>query len=120
MAKAREIMTPGTECVGENETVLRVAELMTRLGVGALPICGEDNRLKGMVTDRDIQIRRSTWKSLGLGLQASQRLSVEARALPQHRVEFGQAARHRGHDLVHRRRTILPRRSVLHVSEPTR
>jgi CBS domain-containing protein len=29
---------------------------MQRLGVGALPICGEDNRLKGMVTDRDIVI----------------------------------------------------------------
>ena len=24
------------------------------LDVGSLPICGEDNRLKGMVTDRDI------------------------------------------------------------------
>jgi CBS domain-containing protein len=30
---------------------------MAELDVGALPICGEDNRLKGMLTDRDIVVR---------------------------------------------------------------
>jgi CBS domain-containing protein len=50
-------MTPGTACVGEKETVLQAAELMARLGVGAVPICGTDNRLKGMVTDRDIVVK---------------------------------------------------------------
>jgi CBS domain-containing protein len=30
---------------------------MRDLNVGALPICGEDQRLKGMVTDRDIVVR---------------------------------------------------------------
>jgi CBS domain-containing protein len=30
---------------------------MRELDVGALPVCGEDNRLKGMVTDRDIVVR---------------------------------------------------------------
>ena len=30
---------------------------MADLGVGSLPICGEDNRLKGMVTDRDIVVK---------------------------------------------------------------
>ena len=32
------------------------AERMASLDVGALPICGEDDRLKGMITDRDIVI----------------------------------------------------------------
>ncbi|CAM5464048.1 CBS domain-containing protein OS=Streptomyces cyaneofuscatus OX=66883 GN=G3I52_06100 PE=4 SV=1 [Streptomyces cyaneofuscatus] len=54
MATAREIMTSGTECVGEKESVLDAAKKMTELGVGALPICGTDNKLKGMLTDRDI------------------------------------------------------------------
>ena len=54
---AREIMTGGVECIGENETVLDAARKMDSLGVGALPICGEDQRLKGMITDRDITIR---------------------------------------------------------------
>lgn len=54
---AREIMTGGAECVGENETIVTAAEKMARLDVGSLPICGEDDRLKGMLTDRDIVIK---------------------------------------------------------------
>ena len=30
---------------------------MADLDVGSLPICGEDDRLKGMVTDRDIVVK---------------------------------------------------------------
>ena len=54
---AREIMTGGTECVGENESITAAAQKMAQLGVGALPICGEDERLKGMLTDRDIVVK---------------------------------------------------------------
>ena len=57
MTTAREIMTPGAECVGENETLEVAARKMKDLDVGALPICGEDNRLKGVVTDRDIVVK---------------------------------------------------------------
>jgi CBS domain-containing protein len=57
MTTAREIMTGGTECVGENETLEDAAKKMLDLDVGALPICGEDNRLKGMLTDRDIVVK---------------------------------------------------------------
>lgn len=51
---AREIMTGGAECIGENESISRAASRMAELDVGSMPICGEDNRLKGMLTDRDI------------------------------------------------------------------
>jgi CBS domain-containing protein len=54
---AREIMTGGVDCIGENETVTEAARKMAQLGVGALPICGEDDRLKGMLTDRDIVVK---------------------------------------------------------------
>ena len=58
MAKtAREIMTGGTECVQEDETLVDTARKMQQLDVGALPICGNDNRLKGMLTDRDIVVK---------------------------------------------------------------
>ena len=57
MSTAREIMTGGAECVGENESLADAARKMRDLDVGALPICGEDNRLKGMVSDRDIVVR---------------------------------------------------------------
>jgi CBS domain-containing protein len=57
MTTAREIMTPGAECVGAEDTVLEAARKLTELGVGALPICGPDDRLKGVVTDRDIVVK---------------------------------------------------------------
>jgi CBS domain-containing protein len=54
---ARDVMTSGAECIGENETVVDAAKKMAQLDVGALPICGEDDRLKGMLTDRDIAVK---------------------------------------------------------------
>jgi CBS domain-containing protein len=57
MTTAREIMTPDTQCIGEHDTLQQAAHRMGDLHVGALPICGDDNRLKGMVTDRDIALR---------------------------------------------------------------
>jgi len=57
MAKtARDVMTGGAECIGENDTVAEAAKRLKALDVGAMPICGEDNRLKGMLTDRDIVV----------------------------------------------------------------
>ena len=56
MTSVREIMTSDATCVGENDTVVEAARKLRELEVGALPICGEDNRLKGMITDRDIAI----------------------------------------------------------------
>jgi CBS domain-containing protein len=54
---AREIMTGSAECIGANESLETAAEKMKRLDVGSLPICGEDDRLKGMLTDRDIVVK---------------------------------------------------------------
>jgi len=57
MAKtARDIMTPDAKCIGENDTLADAAKQLADLGVGAMPICGEDNRLKGVLTDRDIVV----------------------------------------------------------------
>jgi CBS domain-containing protein len=57
MVTAREIMTRGAECAKEAETLVDVARRMRMLDVGALPICGENGRLRGMVTDRDIVVK---------------------------------------------------------------
>jgi len=57
MTIAREIMTGGTECVGENETLVAAARKLRDLDIGSMPICGEDDRLKGMLTDRDIVVK---------------------------------------------------------------
>jgi CBS domain-containing protein len=54
---AREIMTRGAECIGEHEDLIRAAKLMAQHDVGSLPICGDDDRLTGVVTDRDIVVK---------------------------------------------------------------
>jgi CBS domain-containing protein len=54
---ARDVMTGGVECVGERDTALDAASRLSELDVGSMPICGEDNRLKGMLTDRDIVVK---------------------------------------------------------------
>jgi CBS domain-containing protein len=78
MTTAREIMTENAECVREDQTVLEAAQKLTQLGVGALPICGNDDRLKGMLTDRDIVV-----KVLGAGKDAG---STQAGELAQGEV----------------------------------
>jgi CBS domain-containing protein len=58
MAKtARDVMTQGVECAQEDQSVADVAKRLAELDVGAMPICGKDNRLKGMITDRDIVVK---------------------------------------------------------------
>ena len=57
MTTARDIMTEGTECVATGDTLVDAARKMRDLDVGALPICGDDGKLAGMVTDRDIVVR---------------------------------------------------------------
>ena len=53
----REAMHEGCECIGESQTLLDAANRMEELDVGVLPICGDDDRLKGMLTDRDIVVK---------------------------------------------------------------
>ena len=58
MAKvARDLMSRNAECIGENDSLLDAAKKLAQLNVGSMPICGEDNRLKGMLTDRDIVVK---------------------------------------------------------------
>jgi CBS domain-containing protein len=57
MTVARDVMTADVQCVGEKDTLLQAARLLRDLDVGAVPICGEDGRLKGMLTDRDIVVK---------------------------------------------------------------
>jgi CBS domain-containing protein len=55
--KARDVMNSPAKCVGENDTISEAAKQLAELDVGSMPICGEDDRLKGMLTDRDIVVK---------------------------------------------------------------
>jgi CBS domain-containing protein len=50
-------MSSDAECVQETDSILDAAKRLAELDVGAMPICGEDERLKGMLTDRDIVVK---------------------------------------------------------------
>ncbi|GAA4237527.1 CBS domain-containing protein [Streptosporangium album] len=54
---AKDLMGSGARCIEAHETLDRAAQLMRELRVGALPICGSDDRLKGIITDRDIVVK---------------------------------------------------------------
>ncbi|MFD3328918.1 CBS domain-containing protein [Streptomyces sp. NPDC058701] len=56
MTTAGEIMHPGAQWIPATETLDRAAQLMSRLGVGALPISDAEQRLCGILTDRDIVV----------------------------------------------------------------
>jgi CBS domain-containing protein len=56
MTTARDIMTANAACAHTSDSLVDVARKMRDLSVGALPICGEDDRLQGVITDRDIVI----------------------------------------------------------------
>jgi CBS domain-containing protein len=43
--------------LGINESLTDAARRMAELNVGALPVCGEDNRLMGIITDRDVVVK---------------------------------------------------------------
>jgi CBS domain-containing protein len=51
------VMTRGAECVRPSNSLQEAAEKMRNLDVGTLPVCGERDRLVGMITDRDITVR---------------------------------------------------------------
>jgi CBS domain-containing protein len=51
---AREFVTGIGECVSEYETVLEGARKLADLGVEALPICGDDRNVVGMLSQHDV------------------------------------------------------------------
>ncbi|MEV6755485.1 CBS domain-containing protein [Streptomyces sp. NPDC051214] len=56
MTTAGDIMHRGAQWIPAHETLDRAAQLMRQLDVGALPISDENERLCGILTDRDIVV----------------------------------------------------------------
>ena len=53
--KLREIMSNTVVRIHPEETVAVAARMLEHNNIGALPVCGGDGRLCGMVTDRDLK-----------------------------------------------------------------
>ncbi len=59
----RDLMTTDIQKVSPTDTVQQAASFMLSADTGSIPVC-EDNRVVGMITDRDIAVR-GTAKGLG-------------------------------------------------------
>ena len=55
--KVAEIMSRHVVSANQKEPVTAAARLMKRHNLGALPVCDDEGRLRGLVTDRDIVTR---------------------------------------------------------------
>lgn len=55
--RIKEIMSRNVECIQPDMFVTEAAKRMKSLDVGAIPVCGNDDKLVGMITDRDIAMR---------------------------------------------------------------
>lgn len=54
--KIRDCMSPDVHLANPGDTIQSAAAMMAEIDVGAIPV-GEDGRLVGMITDRDIAVR---------------------------------------------------------------
>ena len=55
--KVRDVMTKKPIHIHKDETVAVAARTLTHYNIGAVPVCGTDGRLCGVVTDRDMVTR---------------------------------------------------------------
>lgn len=55
--QVRDLMNPSVVSITPGESAALAARLLSRHNVGALPVCGADGTLRGIVTDRDIVLR---------------------------------------------------------------
>ena len=55
--KIRDVMSQPVIRIGADETVEVAARTLAHYNIGALPVCGSDGRVRGLVTDRDLVTR---------------------------------------------------------------
>ncbi|MCX5210374.1 CBS domain-containing protein [Kitasatospora sp. NBC_00240] len=98
MTTARDIMHGGAQCVRADQSLADAARMMRDMGVGALPICGADEKLSGIITDRDIVVRciaegkdPAMMKAMDLGghlhcVRADDDMNVVLKKMEQHQI----------------------------------
>ena len=55
--KLRDIMTKQVVRIQPEETIAVAARMLEHNNIGAMPVCNDEGKLCGMITDRDIVIR---------------------------------------------------------------
>ncbi|MFE3027897.1 CBS domain-containing protein [Nocardia tengchongensis] len=57
MTKAKDIMKPGAQWISQDETVADAARIMDELDVGSVIVADPNERMVGIITDRDIAVK---------------------------------------------------------------
>ena len=97
--KVSEVMTRTVRVTDPNETIEQAAKTMAEIGAGVLPV-GDNDRLVGMVTDRDIAIR-AVAQGKGVETKVREVMTEEVRYCFEDE-DVDQVARNMGEIQVHR------------------
>ncbi|WP_343741296.1 CBS domain-containing protein [Herbaspirillum huttiense] len=72
-----DVMTRGAHTLSPDDSVIRAAQAMESLDVGAMPVCDAQHNLVGLVTDRDIVLRAVARNRLSESLPLTEVMSHE-------------------------------------------
>jgi CBS domain-containing protein len=75
--KVSEVMTRDVRLANPNETIADAARIMAEIDAGILPV-GDQGRLVGMLTDRDIAVRAIA-RGMGPGTRVGDVMTAEVR-----------------------------------------
>ena len=91
--KVKEAMHKGVEWVGPDTPVTELAKLMRAHDIGAIPI-GENDKLVGMVTDRDIVCKGLANDGLDIGTATARDVMTEGIHCCREDDDLAKAVRH--------------------------
>ena len=78
---AREIMTKNPKAVLPDSTIREVAQIMRDENTGVVPVVDQNNRLQGIITDRDIVMRSIPEGKDPLNMRASELMTDDVEAV---------------------------------------
>lgn len=55
--KVKDLMSTNIVCVSESTPASQIAGQMRKSNIGSLPVCDQNNHIKGIITDRDLTLR---------------------------------------------------------------
>lgn len=90
--KVFDLMSEHIISVGAKEPVIAAARLMRQYNIGAVPVCDDSGRLRGIVTDRDITVRCTALGAAPDSMTVSEVMTRGAITVDE-RAHIGEAAR---------------------------
>jgi len=99
--KIREVMTDSVIQIHPEESVEVAARTLKHYNIGALPVCGSDGKLCGMVTDRDL-VTRCMAANREMGKTKVREVMTGKVICAQPNMEIGAAAHLMGREQIRR------------------